>query len=215
MTAFPGASALTRLRVYDWPTIDGLAGGSPHLHTASTEAYVVLGGRGHVQTLSGDGYAEHPLGEGDVVWFTPGTVHRLVNGGDLDILVLMSDAGLAEAGDAVPDEARLATAARSRRDLAIEGYLRLRERVLDEGPGALNDLYAAATNLVAARAPQWRDRWRHGALAQAELTGIHLDALAHGRPEHLAASAVRRGASPAPPPGFGMCGRLTTWDLAR
>jgi len=247
MTAFPGATALTRLRVYDWPTIDGLAGGSPHLHTASTEAYVVLGGRGHVQTLSGDGYAEHPLGEGAVVWFTPGTVHRLVNGGDLDILVLMSNAGLPEAGDAVltfppdvladaqsyarlatlpgsadvagppgsADEATPATAARRRRDLAIEGYLRLRERVLDEGPGALTDLYAAATNLVAARAPQWRDRWRHGALAQAELTGIHLDALAQGRPEHLAASAVRRAASPAPPPGFGMCGRLTTWDLAR
>ena len=53
--AFPGATAVSRLRVYDWPTVDGLRGGSPHLHTASAEGYVVLGGRGAVQTLSGDG----------------------------------------------------------------------------------------------------------------------------------------------------------------
>ena len=99
--AFPGATAVSRLRVYDWPTVDGLRGGSPHLHTASAEGYVVLGGRGAVQTLSGDGYDEQPLSEGVMLWFTPGTVHRLVNYGDLDILVVMQNAGLPEAGDAV------------------------------------------------------------------------------------------------------------------
>jgi hypothetical protein len=238
MTTFPGATALTRLLVYDWPTADGLAGGSPHLHTASTEAYVVLGGSGHVQTLSGDGYAEHRLAEGSVLWFTPGTVHRLVNDGGLDILVLMSNAGLPEAGDAVltfpptlladaasyarsarlpagSDEMALAAAARARRDLAIEGYLELRDRVLAHGPRALNDLYAAAAGLIADLAPQWRVSWRSGALAQAELTGTWLDALAQGLAGHLASSAVQRHARPAPPRRFGMCGRLTTWGPPR
>ena len=49
LAGFPGATGVTRLWVYDWPTADGLAGGSPHLHTASAEGYVVLGGRGAVQ----------------------------------------------------------------------------------------------------------------------------------------------------------------------
>ena len=101
LAGFPGATSVSRLSVYDWPTADGLAGGSPHLHTASTEGYVVLGGHGAVQTLSGDGHASHPLAEGDLVWFTPGTVHRLINDGELEILVVMQNAGLPEAGDAI------------------------------------------------------------------------------------------------------------------
>jgi hypothetical protein len=54
-----------------------------------------------------DGYAEHRLFPGQVVWFTPGVVHRLADEGDLEVLVVMSNAGLPEAGDAVltfPDE---------------------------------------------------------------------------------------------------------------
>ncbi|MBX9243690.1 cupin domain-containing protein [Actinotalea ferrariae] len=99
---FPGGTSLSHLRVYDWPADDAPGGsGTPHLHTTSTEAYVVLGGSGRVETLSGAGYAQTPLAEGAVVWFSPGTVHRLVNEGDLEILVVMSNAGLPEAGDAV------------------------------------------------------------------------------------------------------------------
>jgi hypothetical protein len=42
------------------------------------------------------------LEPGTIAWFTPGTVHRLINlDGMLDILTLMSNAGLPEAGDAV------------------------------------------------------------------------------------------------------------------
>src|SRR5690606_17589794 len=102
MNGFPGGTAVSRVRVYDWPTADGAWGGSPHLHTTSTEGYVVLAGSGTLETLSGDGYGEHPLTPGTVLWFTPGTVHRLVNTGrDLELLVVMSNAGLPEAGDAV------------------------------------------------------------------------------------------------------------------
>jgi mannose-6-phosphate isomerase-like protein (cupin superfamily) len=103
----PGAVGVTHLRVYDTAGPDGLVGGSPHLHTACTEAYAVIGGTGSVQTLSGSGFDEVPLEAGSFVWFTPGTVHRLVNGGDLEILVLMGNAGLPEAGDLVlsfPDD---------------------------------------------------------------------------------------------------------------
>lgn len=104
---FPGGTAVSHLTVYDWPGADGLAGGSPHLHTASGEGYVVVGGSGRLQTLSAAGVGEHPLAPGTVLWFTPGTVHRLVNDGGLQIVVVMQNAGLPEAGDAVftfPDD---------------------------------------------------------------------------------------------------------------
>jgi hypothetical protein len=35
--AFPGATGVTVLDVYDWPAPDGLPGGSAHVHLASTE----------------------------------------------------------------------------------------------------------------------------------------------------------------------------------
>ena len=145
----PGAVGITALRVYDWEAADGLCGGSPHLHLCCTEGYVVVGGAGRVQTLSASGSAETPLRPGDVVWFTPGTIHRAVNDGDLHVVALMQNSGLPEAGDAVltlppehladPDAYRRAVSlagpdgpsperARARRDLAVEGFTRLRER---------------------------------------------------------------------------------------
>jgi hypothetical protein len=36
-----------------------------------------------------------------IAWFTPGTVHRMVNGSGLRATVLMQNSGLPEAGDAV------------------------------------------------------------------------------------------------------------------
>ena len=61
---FPGGVAVSDLAVYDWEAADGRCGGSPHLHTASSEGYVVVGGLGSVHTLSADGVAEHPLSHG-------------------------------------------------------------------------------------------------------------------------------------------------------
>ena len=99
--AFPGATGVTVLDVYDWPAPDGLPGGSAHVHLASTEGYVVLAGAGRLQTLGERGYAETPLRPGECLWFTPGTIHRLVNDGGLRLLVVMQNAGLPEHGDAV------------------------------------------------------------------------------------------------------------------
>jgi hypothetical protein len=252
------------LDVYDWVAPDGLPGGSAHVHLASTEGYVVASGAGRLQTLGERGYAETPLRPGDCLWFTPGTIHRLVNEGDLRLFVVMQNAGLPEHGDAVltfppeilaaPDayaraatlpsggqpagggarggeaggsagagvlggdgtgESGVAAAARRRAGLAVEGYLALRERVLESGPGALHDFYAAALRLAGQRADDWRDRWQAGALATAELTGDHLDEIGAGVAGHLDAAGLWRIERPAEERSYGMCGRLTTYPAAR
>src|SRR5215469_14460414 len=215
-TAFPGATGLTVLEVYDWVAPDGLRGGSAHVHLASTEGYLVLSGDGELQTLSERGYAATPLRPGDCLWFTPGTIHRLVNGGGLRLAVVMQNAGLPEHGDAVltfppdglADPARYARAAsleaapetagspaeraRRRASLAVEGYLELRDLVAGQGPSALEGFFAAALRLTTERVPGWRERWHAGALATAELTGAHLDEIAAAVPAHLAAAGVWR-----------------------
>ncbi|MEU7823247.1 cupin domain-containing protein [Catellatospora sp. NPDC049133] len=97
----PGGVGVSQLRVYDTTAPDGLVGGTPHLHLCCTEGYVVQAGAGAVQTLTMSGFRQTPLRPGTVVWFTPGTIHRLVNHGGLEITVLMQNSGLPEAGDAV------------------------------------------------------------------------------------------------------------------
>ena len=241
--AFPGGTSLSKLSVYDWPSPDGagLAGsGTPHLHTASAEGYVVLGGAGSVQTLSRDGYAEHRLTPGAVVWFTPGVVHRLVNDGGLELVVVMSNAGLPEAGDAVltfpPDvladteryhavatlppqdptsseDDAVAWAALSRRDLALEGYAVLRARVEKEGGAALADLHAAAARLVGGRVGHWRAIVWKGVERTTQATVAALTALAHGDGGHLGDGAVAATVPREVPLRYGMCGRLSTWEL--
>ncbi|HEY3482340.1 MAG TPA: cupin domain-containing protein, partial [Streptomyces sp.] len=85
---FPGAIGISELNAYPWPTADDEHGGSPHLHLACTEAYIVVGGRGRLQTLNRSGPGTKPLRPGDVVWFTPGTIHRALNDGDLRVIVI-------------------------------------------------------------------------------------------------------------------------------
>jgi hypothetical protein len=231
---FPGGVGVSRLCVYDAPTPDGLAGGSPHIHLCCAESYVVVGGRGAAQTLSGAGFAEHELVAGTVLWFTPGTVHRLVNHGGLDIVVVMGNSGLPEAGDAVltfppevladPDRYAAAvalpdggapgadvTAAYRRRDLAIEGFQALRAAVERDGPDAMAAFHAAAVALKRPQFATWRQRWQAGALAAARATGEQLDALERGDGGHLAAAAVQGLPEPSERGRLGMCGLLDTY----
>ncbi|WP_367324719.1 cupin domain-containing protein [Streptomyces sp. HUAS ZL42] len=226
----PGGVAVSRLCVYDWPAADGLHGGTPHMHLACSEAYVVTGGRGAVQTLTTSGYEVTPLAPGTVAWFTPGTIHRLVNEDDLRITVLMQNSGLPEAGDAVltlppryltdPETYAAATTipadapvreqermARARRDLALEGYRALREA---DGPEALAAFHRAAAVLVRPRLAGWRERWRRGAVAAAAVTGAQLERLERGDVSHLA-GAVVRAEVPSAYGKFGMCGRLDVY----
>ncbi|MFJ9725963.1 cupin domain-containing protein [Streptomyces sp. NPDC101209] len=229
-TGLPGGVAVSHLCVYDWPAADGVRGGTPHVHLTCAEAYVVTGGRGAVQTLTTSGYEVTPLVPGTVAWFTPGTVHRLVNDDDLRITVLMQNSGLPEAGDAVltlppryladaqtyaaatalpvdaPEEER-ARAARARRDLALEGYRALRDA---DGPEALAAFHRAAAALVRPRLAEWRERWRRGAEAAAAATGEQLDRLGKGDAGYLA-DAVVRAEQPSEYGRFGMCGRLDVY----
>ncbi|MEU6774813.1 cupin [Streptomyces sp. NPDC046759] len=230
-TGLPGGVAVSRLCVYDWPAADGVRSGTPHVHLACSEAYVVTGGRGAVQTLTASGHQLTPLAPGTVAWFTPGTVHRLVNEDDLRITVLMQNSGLPEAGDAVltlppeyladPEayaaattipadapEAERERVARARRDLALEGYRSLRE---GSGPEALAAFHRAAAALVRPRIEEWRQRWTRGALAAAEATGRHLDRLAAGDAAHLADAVVRAGL-PSEQGRLGMCGWLDVYE---
>lgn len=226
----PGGVAVSHLCVYDWPAADGVRGGTPHMHLTCSEAYVVTGGRGAVQTLTTSGYEVTPLAPGTVARFTPGTIHRLVDEGDLRITVLMQNSGLPEAGDAVltlppayltdPETYAAATripadvpreeqerAARARRDLAVEGYRALREA---SGPEPLAAFHRAAAALVKPRLAQWRARWERGARAAAAATGEQLDRLERGDVSHLA-DAVVRAEEPSVYGKFGMCGRLDVY----
>lgn len=230
--AFPGAIGATRLRVYDTEAPDGLRGGTPHVHTVCSEAYAVVAGHGLVQTLDADGYHETPLEPGALVWFTPGTIHRVVNGdGALEILVLMQNAGLPEAGDLVitfPDEllthpdryrdaatlpAGAATtadpddAARRRRDLAVEGFLALRDGEA-AGRRALRRFHERAAALVRPHLDDWRRVWEAGPLAEALATGTHLDHLAAGRADHLGDAATHHLGPHRGERRYGCCGLL-------
>jgi hypothetical protein len=226
---FPGATSVSCLDVYTWDAPDGLAGGTPHLHLTCSEGYVVIGGSGRVQTLSADGFRETELRPETVVWFGPGVIHRLVNDGDLRIVVVMQNNGLPEAGDAVmtfppeyledPERYRqvavlpstdAAEAARRRQALAVDGFTALRRRYETEGATALDSLHAAAGRLVHPKVEAWRATWRDGPLAAAHRTGEQLDALEAGDTSHLREGSV---ASVQPAPRFGMCGRLSTYQF--
>lgn len=228
MSIFPGGVALSDLEVYDWEAEDGCRGGSPHLHTASSEGYVVIGGSGAVHTLSAAGFAEDRLEPGDVLWFTPGTVHRLINDGDLRLLVVMSNAGLPEVGDAVltfpsevlddpaayvaaatlPSGEGRADAARARRDLAVRGFAELR----DAGPNALATLHRQAVALVQPKIAGWQELWQKTVLAEAERTRERLALLASGDSAALSDAEVTRLSPTSSERSNGMCGMLRTWQ---
>lgn len=233
-SSFPGGTSLSHLEVYADAAPDGICGGSPHMHLVSTEAYIVTAGEGALQTIDADGFRETPLAPGAVVWFTPGTIHRAVNRGDLQVVVLMSNSGLPEAGDAVltfpaevvadpdvyaaavslgddPDER--AARARRRRDLAVTGFEALREAVAGGDRTALAAFHSAAAALVRDRARIWPDLVRERPLAQAEHSLALAVAVASGSAAHLSEARVHRAVPSEGARGFGMCGRLRTYDV--
>ena len=190
-----------------------------------------MAGSGRVATLSGDGYAETPIRAGSFVWFTPGTIHRLLNdGGDLEIVVLMQNAGLPEAGDMVitfddavlADPAAYAAAAAlpeattasdpdPARAPARPGGRGVRRAPRAAGPDALGRFHARAAALVRPHVGAWRSTWEAGPLAAAEATGVQLDALARAT---TPTSAGRRCHALPPPPDerrWGCCGTLGTY----
>lgn len=235
---FPGGTSVTLLDVYDSTAPDGLDGGSPHMHLVSTEAYVVVAGTGTLYTVDSHGYRETALAVGSVVWFTPGTIHRAVNGGGLQVVVVMSNAGLPEAGDAVltfpPEiladaEAYRAAAvlpprdsqaereadAFARRDLAVEGFAAIRDAAKAGDLGPLHDFTAAAAALVRDHAAEWTSIVQNGPVENAQQSLAMVAEVLSGSAAHLDRSAVLQAPGSEGERRFGMCGRLTTYDLAK
>lgn len=75
----PGATLMTRLKVYDTVSPDRQISGTPHVHLACTEMYVVLDGKGAVEMIDKDGFSRVELQAHDALLFAPGTIHRLIN----------------------------------------------------------------------------------------------------------------------------------------
>lgn len=237
MTVFPGGTSVSRLSVYDTEAPDGLCGGSPHLHTVSTEAYIVTAGRGALQTLDRTGFSEQALVPGSIVWFGAGTIHRAVNHGGLEVTVLMSNRGLPEAGDAVMtfssdvmmdaasyrhaaalpdarvDRAAASTAARERRDAAVRGFAALRDAALAGDFGPLEQFYAQALAIVGPRSGEWAALREASVLADAHAGTELLDAVLSGSAALLGTSAPRSIEADPGEPRFGMCGLLQTYAV--
>ena len=237
--ALPGGTSVSHVKVYDTVGPDGLAGGSPHLHTVCTEAYLVIAGEGMVQTLSGEGYAETPLVAGTIAWFSPGTVHRLVNlDGRLELYVLMSNAGLPEAGDMIlafapdlladdatyravadlPADARTtagaADPAMRRRDAAVEGFGHWRAQVDAEGPSSLDPLYRRAVELLGDRPADWLDLLAGDPATDLERSRAQVEELwSHDRrraADRLGESVIRSTSLHPATRNMGCCGTLGT-----
>ncbi|MDX3638581.1 cupin domain-containing protein [Streptomyces sp. MB09-02B] len=228
LPGLPGAVGLSQLEVYPWPTADDEHGGSPHMHLACAECYVVVSGHGRLETLDHEGPATTELNPGDTVWFTPGTIHRAINDEDLRVIVVMQNSGLPEAGDAVmtfppehlspttyPEAASLLGAdgapsperARARRDLAVEGFTELKRQWGRGNRSAYEDFCAAAVRLVQPRLDTWEKTVNEGALAAAHTALRQISALRRADFTHLFDAEVSRIARP-PQQTLGMCGFL-------
>jgi len=102
MTPLLGGNSLTHLDVYHQHADPlGHHGGCAHIHAICHEVYYVLSGSGRAEFHDpGRGYSSEPLKPGTVLQFEPGILHKLFSNGDLVILAMLGNAGLAEAGDA-------------------------------------------------------------------------------------------------------------------
>ena len=96
-------------------------------------------------------------------------------------------------------------------DLAVQGFLALRDAVRVGDLQPLTAFFEAAVALKRGQSGDWRAIWRDGALAEAELTGRRLDEVGAGQTDLLRAARVATMAPAADHAGVGMCGRLDTY----
>ena len=201
----PGATLVTRLKVYDTPALDGQIGGTPHIHYLCTEMYFVLSGSGAVELIDGNGFSTVDLMPYTALIFSPGTIHRLINpNGDLELLVIMQNSGLPERGDNVVsfaeqwlcDDDHYAEAmhvttledAYRRRDRGVEGFLQIKqafERDRAFGQAALRRFYELGAARTAIRRAEWEQIIRQGAATEASRSVESLDSLKNGTVDFL------------------------------
>ena len=226
-----GGIGLTRVRVYAQRLgPDGCHGGSPHIHAITEEAYYVTAGRGWVELHDEThGYRRVRLEPGTYVDFEPCVLHRLVNEEGLEVLGMMGNAGLAEAGDARiyfgaevdADPARYAenwglakrdglAGALERRDRAVAAYRGLLHAWETDRPAYFAELarFVRAT-LAAASEPERKTRFAQhidaGPLAAGGRTQTRLARL----PLSASLRTTRVQVETATP-ALGMCGELFT-----
>ena len=231
---FPGATEFSLVSLYnDLET--SCCGGTPHLHTACTEAYIGMSGAGRVEFLSTQGHGQYPIAPGQVVCFSPGVIHRgIPDSKETEVLVLMQNAGLPEAGDAVltlpsrywdhPDEhpsvmsleadtvAAKQDLVRRRRALALEGFGELLRMFDAEGPPGLNAFYEYARAVVAPRLEVMQGLVERTAARELETTLASLASMRSGSIRHLHDGRVahtNHGSA-----RFGMCGILRPFRSA-
>jgi len=218
---------ITHLTVYDGrPGPDGVVGGCAHVHAVTDEAYFVVAGTGAIDLHDTiHGFRRIPLAPGSYVQFAPGTLHRAVNHGGLQVVCLMSNSGLAERGDAriyfgpdadadpelyeryrrLPEKGY--DGALERRDRSAEGYaalLRLWEFDREAYRRRLADFVALHAAAMAKIRPDLEKIVRAGPEAWLDGTRERLGLL----PAMLGQPQAERGEAEAGEPKLGMCGLL-------
>lgn len=219
---------MTRVDVYKQrPAPDGTHSGSPHVHAVCSEAYYVLEGEGYVEVHSLEGgWKNIELKAGVFFQFPPKALHRLVSRHELAVLGIMSNAGLAENGDARiyfgkavdEDPLRYADAvgltakglegALERRDLAVRAYqelLTLWESDRDAYFSELKRFIALHVENVLSSPDNYLPYVQEGPKAW----GAHSEKVLLGEPTTLAAEGFVRHEYLGEP-RLGMCGLLKT-----
>lgn len=220
---------ISHMSVYeDRPAPDGLNSGCGHVHAITDEAYFCVAGEGYLELHDLDhGYRPVPLSPGAYVQFSPGTLHRVVSTGGLQVVVIMGNAGLAERGDARiyfgpevdgdPDRyAELAAlpkvnghpGALDRRDASVSAYMKLMALKDDDHEAYLAELKRFVDCHFAAAAEK---RETFEAVVQAGPVAWAESALARIRSvpdQTLAPQAVGQPATSGDEPILGMCGLL-------
>jgi mannose-6-phosphate isomerase-like protein (cupin superfamily) len=225
-----GGIGLTEVHVYAQRRApDGCFSGCPHVHAVTDEAYFVLEGSGAVEFHDLDhGYRKLPLVTGQYVHFPPMVMHRLISDGNLVILGMMGNAGLAERGEAriyfgrevdesparfeelqsLPQRLGL-EGALQRRDAAVSAYQHLMNlwttsRLLYRGElERFFDLHRRAMSRIADRLLA---EVKQGPLAWGQLTQQRIELLDKpgAQPQVLISMNRRSGSESA----LGMCGVL-------
>jgi mannose-6-phosphate isomerase-like protein (cupin superfamily) len=222
-----GGIGLTLVTVYEQhPAPDGETSGSPHIHAVTDEAYYVVAGCGAAEFHDPiQGYRRVFLQAGQYLEFEPGILHRLVSTGGLQVLGLMANAGLTEAGDAriyfgkdvdedpalyrqlwsLPRTSGLAGAL-ERRDRAVSAYRQLLD-LWEKNRSAYFTELSRFLDVVRTEAFSRRDLYMKavelGPAAWAEKSRSAIRLLPQG-----ALAPGIRGQMPVAEPVYGMCGLL-------
>lgn len=223
-----GGIGLTEVHVYaQRPGPDGRFGGCPHVHAVTDEGYYVLAGTGRVEFHDLEhGHRMLELRPGDYAHFPPMVMHRLVSDGDLVILGMMGNAGLAERGEARiyfgpevdVDATRFAEfvalpkakgleGALDRRDAAVAGYAHLMDLWRNDREAYFAELrrfFNTHSKAMAEKRDELLEQVEAGPLAWGRATRERVERLPSPPDAGTDVKLNRRGAESA----LGMCGVL-------